>query len=138
MPKPMTMIITVEEIAFGKVFRILDTMPGVVSISLTGQGPKMPGKLNGSHKGQKMGGANTVPCLVLGALIEADGKSLNRSDLIPAVEAAGKRATSVPDALTKLIKLSCIKRKEGQITITATGRKHYETACAIQAPTEEG
>jgi hypothetical protein len=39
MPKPLTITIDVEEVAFGKVFRTLDTMPGVISINLKGSGP---------------------------------------------------------------------------------------------------
>jgi hypothetical protein len=118
MPKPMTMVIQVEETAFGRVFRLLDTMPGVASITLTGAGPKT--------KGPKKVGGPTVPMLILNALCAAKGGHMLTAELRPVVEAGGKKGTSVPDSLTKLGKLKLVTRKEGVITITALGRKHME------------
>jgi hypothetical protein len=133
MPKPITLTIDIEEIAFGRVWRLLDTMPGVVNIKLHGEGPKS--KPGGSKQPQKKGGSQSVPCLVLGALIEANAK-IGRDPLNKVLEANGKKATSLPDAIQKLFKAKEIQRfgKGRDVTygITVKGRKRYETACEIQ------
>jgi len=132
MPKPMMLTINVEEIALGKVFRTLDGMPGVVSINFHGSGPKP--RSNGA---QRKGGAQTVPCIILGTLIDA-GKSLGREDLAPAVIAAKKAVSSIPDALNKLAKSRLIKRHgpnaDRRYTSTAAGSKYYHDRCAVQPP----
>jgi hypothetical protein len=133
----MTLTVHVEEIAFGRVFNVLDGMPGVINIALHARGPKPNGhaKANGSSmKGQKMGGANSVLCIVLGAMIEAE-EPVERAVINAAVTAAGKSATSVPDALNKLTKLKTFtKLSNGTYKVTATGRKYYANACAVEAP----
>jgi hypothetical protein len=130
MPKPMTMTIDVEEIAFGAVFRRLDTMPGVISINLRGSGPK-PAPSSTRRKG----GSATVECLILGALVEAT-KPLSRPDLVAAVTAGGKQASSMPDALVKLKRKSHIAYLKGALyKITKAGRARYAEACAIQQET---
>jgi hypothetical protein len=126
------MTIAVEESFFGKLYRTLDTMPGVASISIHSEGVKT---LNGAAKAvQKQGGSKSVYCLVLGTVISKPGAT--RADLYAAVEATGKRSTSVPDALTKLKKAKhiAIKGKGKGVTYSATpaGKKHYETACSIE------
>lgn len=130
MPKPMTMTIEVEEIAFGKVFRTLDGMPGVINIRITGSGPKAMAKPNGrGTNGQRQGGTKTVPGIVLGELVKGPR---GRPDLAPALERAGKKATSLPDALQKLRKAKAIKTagkgKGTEYTITPVGMKQYEAA----------
>lgn len=133
MPKPMTMTIEVEEVAFGRVFRTLDAMAGVVAIKLKGEGPKKA-KANGSGgAGQKHGGAQSVACIVLGALTD---KILNRQELATTLEANGKKAASLPDTLMKLRKMGEIRSigegRDIKYKITTKGVKHFNTACAIQ------
>lgn len=135
MPKPMTMTIEVEEIAFGKIFRTLDGMPGVVNIRIAGSGPKTAAAAKSSTAGQKQGGAQTVPCIVLGTLIE-NKTPLGRPELFDAVESYGKHGTSLPDALQKLRRAKAIKSTGSGRTvtykITPVGVKQFETACSIQ------
>lgn len=124
MPKPMKMMIEVEEIAYGRVFRVLDTMQGVVTITPVGEGPK---QAKAAAKGKK----GTVYCLVLSALIEAD-KPLNRDALRDVLKANGKAASSLPDTLTKLKKAKHITIKSAMYSVTPAGRKHYETSCPVE------
>lgn len=137
MPKPMRIMVEVEEIAHGRVFRLLDGTPGVIGITPIGDGPKPQNA--GSSKGQKKGGAQTAPCLVLGALIESPGA--NRTQLAAVLELNGKKATSLPDTLQKLRKAKEItskgKGKDVSYSITPVGRKKFATACAIQPPARE-
>lgn len=132
MPKPMRIMVEVEEIAHGRVFRMLDGTPGVVSITPVGDGPRAAA----NKPRQKNGGAQTAPCIVLGALVETPG--VGRAALGAALEANGKKATSLPDTLQKLRKAKQItskgKGKDVTYSITQTGRKHYATACTIQPP----
>lgn len=131
MPKPMKVMVEVEEIAHGRLFRLLDGMPGVVSITPVGDGPKSGAK----STGQKKGGAQSVPCIVLGAVISTPG--INRAQLAPIVEGAGKRVTSMPDALAKLKRDKHIvahgSGKSVTYSSTVAGKKHYKTACEIQS-----
>ena len=125
MPKPIKMMVEIEETAFGRVFRALDGMPGVVSMTPIGDGPKTKGPVGKKGKG------GTVYCLVLRALIEAD-KTVNRDVLRNMLSANGKAATSLPDALMKMQKAKHITNKKAMYGITPAGRKHYETSCPIQ------
>lgn len=125
MPKPIKMMIEIEELAFGRVFRTLDGMPGVVAITPIGDGPKAPKGPDG-----KKGKGGTVYCLVLRALIEAD-KAINRDSLRDVLKANGKAASSLPDTLTKLKKAKHIVVKNAMYTITPGGRKHYDTSCPV-------
>lgn len=124
MPKPIKMMVEIEEVAFGRVFRFLDGMPGVVTITPIGDGPKAA---KGAAKGKK----GTVYCLVLSALIAAD-KPLNRDALRDVLSANGKAASSLPDTLTKLKKAKHITIKNAMYTVTPAGRKHYETSCPVE------
>lgn len=115
MSKPMTMVIEVEEIAFGKVFRTLDAMPGVISIHLKGSGPKAP-------KPAAVSVSATVKSMILGALSE---KPHDIDALKDIVAKGGKSATSVPDAINKLKndkKIASVVGQKGVYRITAAGR----------------
>lgn len=116
MPKPIIMIVSVEEIAAGKIWRSLDAMNGVVSIGIKGEGPKQV-KPNGTGNGDK-----TAKELIIDALKEKSPQS--RLALEHAIEAGGKRKTSLPQALAELKKLKrIIPLKYGQFKIAAAGKK---------------
>ena len=120
MPKPMMMTIEVEEVAFGKIFRTLDGMNGVVSIHLQGKGPRA--KPNGSQAAPKHNG-QTVWRLVMNALLASKGP-LSRTELAQVIQAGGKAPTSLPDALLKMRKAKHIAlHGKGQYKITAAGIK---------------
>ena len=128
MPKPIKLTIEIEQVAMGKVWTTLDAMSGVISISLHGSGPKPAGPKKAGKPGGK---STTVPCLILGALV-ASKDPLPRTDLMLAVEAGGRAATSTPDSLAKLKKDKHIAPAgDGLYKITAAGVKRYETACKI-------
>jgi hypothetical protein len=129
MAKPLKIMIEVEEIMFGKIFRLLDSTSGVVAITPIGDGPKSP-----STRGQKKGGTQSVACLVLEALIKTP--KLSREQLYPVLEGSGKRRTSLPDTLQKLKQAGEIRAsgagKGVTYRITTVGKKRYDTACAIE------
>ena len=102
MPKPMTKSIEVEEIAFGRVFRMLDATKGVVAIHLRGSGPKTAAAPK--SESSKRGGGATTECLVLAALVAAGKLPLNKVSLVAAIRAGGKSDSSLPDTLNKLNK----------------------------------
>jgi hypothetical protein len=128
------MTIAVEEILFGKLYRTLDAMPGVASITIHSEGVKGNGA-EPKRKKQKQGGSQSVYCLVLGAL--ASGPA-TRDRLAPVLEEAGKKGSSLPDALTKARKAKHITvknagKRDAVYTLTALGKKHYKTACEVEA-----
>jgi hypothetical protein len=139
MPKPIRVMIEVERIAFGDVFVSLDAMKGVVSITPLGDGPK-GARQNGAgpkgSKGMKHGGAQSAPCLVLGALIETPG--LGRVQLREVMTGNGKSANSLPDTLAKLKTAGEIRAsgtgRDVTYKVTTAGKKRFETACQIQPP----
>jgi hypothetical protein len=126
MAKPIKLLVDIEEIAFGRVFRALDGMPGVVSLTPIGDGPRAAKGAAG-----KKGKGGTVYCLVLRTLIDA-GKPVNRDTLRNVLASNGKSATSLPDALTKLAKAKHITNKNAMYSVTPTGRKHYDTSCPVE------
>ena len=85
------------------------------------------------------GGAGTVPCLILGALIAAK-KALGREPLGKVLVDGGKAVTSLPDSLNKLKKekeiITVGEGRDVAYKITAAGVKRYETACAVQKSVE--
>lgn len=134
MAKPLIMTINVEEIAFGRVFRALDAMPGVVSIDIQAESkrgaaaPAPAGRVGG--KGTRTGAA-TIECIILGAL--GDGsEARTRDELRTAITRAGKAATSMPDALRKLKEKRHVKvAAGGKYAITVAGKERFVEACAI-------
>lgn len=138
MVKPMKLMVEVEEIAYGRIFRMLDGSDGVVSILPVGEGPRSQRATGGNV--QKKGGAQSAPCIVLGALIAAGRVQLDRAALRATLKVNGKSETSLPDTLTKLKKAGEIRAsgsgRDVVYAITAAGRKRHETACNIQAATE--
>lgn len=131
MPKPMKLMIEVEEIAHGRVFRMLDGCAGVVSITPIGDGPRSPG-----GGGQKKGGTQSAPCLVLAAMIEAGKVQLGRDALAAVMKSGGKNPTTLPGTLAAMKKAGEIRAsgsgKGVTYGITAAGRKRYDTACKIE------
>jgi hypothetical protein len=76
--KPLTMTISVEETFFGKIYRMLDTMPGVASIAIHSEGVKANGA---ARPKKKQGGTQSAHCLVLGALVKSPG--ITKAQLVP-------------------------------------------------------
>lgn len=136
MPKPMKLLVEVEEIAFGRVFRALDGMNGVVSLTPVGEGVKAA---TGKTTGQKKGGAQSSACVVLGELIRSG--PLPRSNIVAALRTAGKSVASTADTMKKLFVAKHVtKRGRGRdvvYTITPAGKKRFETACTIQPASKE-
>jgi hypothetical protein len=128
MPKPMQLLVDIEEIAFGRVF-----------LTIVGEGVKRNAAAVAPHHTQKRGGTSSVPCLILGALMQSPG--LSRPQLEAVLEGNGKKGTSLPDALYKLRAAKEIvskgKGKGVTYAVTGAGKKHYETACTIQSAEQE-
>lgn len=122
MPKPIGMSIKVEEIAFGKVWSTLDTMPGVISITIEGNGPKA--KPNGKATN---GNGKTVADLVLETLLAKSPQT--KTQLEDYVAHGGKAKTSLPDTIARLKKGKLIRPigNKGQYKITAAGTKQATT-----------
>ena len=140
MPKPLKAMIEIEEAFFGKVFRALDGMEGVASITPIGDGPRSqrPGN-GGSVTGQKKGGAQSVQCVILKALIRA-GKATPRSDLGEALVAAGKTKSGLATSMKLMLQNKEVTRqgagKNVTYKVTPKGIKRFETACEIQSVKE--
>jgi hypothetical protein len=126
MPKPIQLTILAEEFALGKIFRTLDGMEGVASISLHGTGPS---RLGGEGK-VKQRGSFTTSCIILKVLTTSNaGRELLRS----AIVSGGKSPSSLQSAIDFLRKEKHIRdMPKGKFQITAAGRKHYASACKIK------
>lgn len=133
MPKPMKAMIEIEEFAFGRVFRALDGMEGVVSITPIGEGPRS--QRTGGTNGQKQGGTHSASCLILAALIKTPG--ITTEQMKPVLEGNGKKASSLASTITTMKKAGEIRAngvgKKAAYRITPVGRKRYDTACQVQA-----
>lgn len=116
MPKPMSLTIEIEEIAFGRVWRTLDAMPGVINIHMKGQGPKQ------LKPATEVLNKKTTARLVLEALLIKSPAS--KLLLEEAILAGGKQKASLADTLTKLKKQKNISPAgKGMFKITAAGIK---------------
>jgi hypothetical protein len=131
MPKPMKLMIEVEEVAHGRVFRMLDGTPGVVTITPIGDGPRS----GGGSTGQKQGGTQSAACLLLAALIRTPGITVEQ--MRPVLEGNGKRASTLAGTLASMKKAGEIRAsgsgKSATYRITKVGQKRYDTACQIQS-----
>jgi hypothetical protein len=132
----MKLMVDVEEASFGRVFRILDNMPGVALITIVSEGVKN-GRAAPSPV-QRRGGTNSIPCIILSELIKGQQ---NRESLREAISKAGKAKSSLPDALSKLQKakeiMSIGKGRHVKYGITPSGRTTFKTACENQQASTE-
>jgi hypothetical protein len=119
MPKPITITIQVEEVAFGRIFNLLDKMPGVVALNLHGSGSKPNGAA------PKKRGA-TSASIILKILTTANcGRELLRSAMVK----EGKSPASLQSTIDYLRKNKHIQdMPKGLFRITAAGRKYYSDA----------
>jgi hypothetical protein len=136
MVKPMPMRLQVEEVAFGKVFRMLSGMPGVVSIDIDAESPKRQyNKKNGAEqapradRGSKAGGNSSI-CLMLAALTKGP---VDRKTLEDAVVAGGKAKATLNNQLwsakeRKLI----VKKANGTFSMTAKGKTYLAESCEVE------
>jgi hypothetical protein len=126
MPKPLTMTIAVEELHFGKVFRTLNSMPGVAAIQIGGEAvkPKSNGGYAASNnRGTDAAGTSAI-CLVLNAL---SIRAQTKKELDEALGKYGKKATT---PITKLTARRMVVRKgRGLYAITPAGKKHFAENC---------
>ena len=135
MAKPLMMTIAVEEAFFGKIYRTLDNMPGVATITIHSEGVKGNGAAPPTGgRGQKRGGTQSSECVVLGALRK--GPQV-RSVLTEALNAAGKKGeASIAVTMRKLhTQKQVTKKGTGKnvtYTITKAGEQRYATACQIE------
>lgn len=139
MPKPMRLMVDVEEIAYGRVFRMLDGSDGVVSITPVGEGPRSQRANGGIAVRQKKGGALSVPCVVLKTLIRA-GEPMLRFDIGEALVSAGKTKNGLAPTMKDLLEKKEVTRsgagKKTAYKVTPKGIKRFETACEIQQAKE--
>lgn len=129
MAKFLGMFLQVEEVAFGRVFRSLRDMSGVVSIELEGKqkgaAPAAPKRPKG-----KTSEGTTNQCIVLFALQK---ENLHRKELEAQLVATGRKASSLNGLLGKMTKAKLIKAHgEGIYAITASGNKFVNTSCPVQ------
>lgn len=128
MAKLLGLSVKVEEIAFGKVWSTLDSIPGVVTITIEGSAKPMPnGKSNGKKSnGSSNGTGKTVQRLILEALLARS--PLTKFELQDHIAAAGKSRLSLPDQMAKLREEKCVKlMAAGNYSITAKGTKQATT-----------
>lgn len=131
------MSIAVEEIAFGRVFRVLKNMSGVISLDIDGNADKAATKNpERAPRGSAIKGTSGR-CIVLGLLTQTPGiTSLQMGD---AMSSAGKSPKTLHSLLhlmakEKQIKKWAPKKKGGRptFTITATGRGYMAKNCAVE------
>lgn len=131
MPKPMEILIQVEEGHFGKVWRTLDTMPGVALIQYKSEGVK-----GQKAPTKKQGGTQSSECIVLDCMIRA-ARPAPRSVLAAALVTGGRKASTIAGVMNSLIKKKHATAVSGRGTpkvtysVTAAGKKRFETACTI-------
>jgi hypothetical protein len=106
MPKPISMTIQVEEVAFGKVWRSIDAMPGVISIQLKGDGPKSAAPQ--SDKGKR----GSIQASVLQTLLNG---AMSATDL-----GGGSR---ISGALHHLKKKKLVSKTGNKYKVTTAGMK---------------
>jgi len=127
MPKPMTIEISVEEIAFGKVFRTLDEMPGVVSIKIKGSGPNASAPESARKHGKASEGT-TGKCVVFNFLL-GKKKAVAPGVLADAIVAAGKSKNSIGNILYEAVKLKELAHSKDGYKLTPVGLNFLRNNC---------
>jgi hypothetical protein len=114
----MKFTVDVEEIAFGKVFRTLDAMPGVISIKIVGDGPR-------SQQQPATSGRPRAAAILLQALSAAPRGQMARGDLEAVLAKNGRSKKSFPGTLFTMEKQKLLRRSaRGKIvTMTPAGAK---------------
>jgi len=137
MPKPMTMTIAIEEIAFGSVFRRLKNMEGVISLDIhdDNEKPKSNGKGRGGGGIAKQpkgtdAGKDSAKCIVLNYIDQAKRPCPSGELTLRLVE-AGKSPKTFANVshIMKRDKLAR-KTKKGWV-LSPTGRKYLNTECRV-------
>jgi hypothetical protein len=110
----MTLLIEVEEIAFGKVFRKLDEMSGVISINIRGSGVKGKGKGRGDNvvpfnPNRTKGGTPTCGMIVLKLLVDS-GEPVTRDACMAELVKFGKAETNITSCMTDLVRRKLASR----------------------------
>jgi hypothetical protein len=124
MPKPIVMIVAVEELLAGKIWRLLDSTPGVVEINIQGSGPKpngaaVPSKANGKNNG------TPARILVLNALLSKSPQS--KEALGNLLEKNGKMRSTLPSTIAVLKQKKHIAAVDDGFKITSAGTKAATT-----------
>ncbi len=151
MPKPMPIILEVEEIAFGAVFRKLRNMEGVVSIDLEGDPEDAkPAKGNvpryraaeptedDTKKAKRKGkrgsdkGGDSLRCRLLDYINEA-GRACPSSELQLLAEECGFAPSTYANVAYGLQRNKLGKRTKHGWVLTAKGKKYLATECKVQA-----
>lgn len=115
MPKPMNLHIVVEEIAFGRIFRLLDGTPGVVRINLQSEeAPKQARKPSNPDK--KPQGVRVLMAL---------NASEDPLSLVEIAEALGTNCNNATKPVSIHLRAKRIQRvRRGVYKITAAGIKY--------------
>lgn len=149
MPKPMMMVLHVEEIAFGSTFRRLRNMPGIVRIDLDGEPDEKPnghlleGIVPGSQKRYRGGGGiakngkgsdaggDSAKCIVLDALASAE-LPVASGYLTDLLESKGKSRKTFANVSHVMRRDKLARKNKTGWVITRAGRKYYETECKLE------
>jgi hypothetical protein len=115
----MIITIAVEEIAFGKIYRLLDTMPGVVSISYHAEGPKdkAASKPNGKIGKPRNSYEVTGNDFMLGFMYKNDGP-YPTARLREAFSKAGRSPASVASLLHKAKANGSVENRDDGYVLT--------------------
>jgi hypothetical protein len=114
----MTITIAVEEAIFGKVYRLLDTMPGVVSLTYHAEGAKT--KPNGKAKTPRGSFDISGHDALLAFLYKTHPAKL--SDLRAAFEKMGRSPNSIPSLMHALKGEGSIASSPEGYTLTRKAR----------------
>jgi hypothetical protein len=134
MPKTMFALVEIEEGSFGKIWRMLDTMPGIVTLSYKSEGVKGQ---SGNKPGGKKGGAQSSECVVLDVLIRGE-RPCPRQVLSAALVTAGRKASTIAGVMNALIKKKQVRVVSGRgskdvlYSVTPAGKKRFAEACQIE------
>jgi hypothetical protein len=132
MPKPMMIMIMVEELAFGSVYRKIDAMPGVISLSLNANnGDKAPAAPAKTRAKGKTADGSTALCIVLNALHMAHGSAIPRSELRDLIVTQGKAPKSLANVIFTGRRKKLMKTTKDGLVILPAGDKYLKTECAI-------
>lgn len=140
MPKPLSVTVEVEEIALGRVIRILNRTPGVVRFNLNLQGDRPEGEeaegeqphgnTGRTPRKGKIGGRR----IMLGMLAQAKGKPVSAKQFKPVFEGDGISHKSVHTVAHILKKIGHIKQVDiGTYVMTPKGKAAWEKESAAHA-----
>lgn len=127
----ITGLIRIPEAGYGRFWNFMKTMPGAdFTPDIDAKEPNGAAKPKPKRNVGKDADGTSGRCIVLDALVP-NGTVMTAGQLNDLMTAQGKSAKTLHGLLHNMVKAKQLKRTDKGYSITAAGRKYYQTECSL-------